>query len=110
MCPRICVLGHTREQAIYLLDLLCKYNPDDIYRRRVDVGIMNDGTELIALSITEDSKFKGRHFDYVFYEEGKIAYYCIHHGSAMEYITQRCLSHSEAPQEFQWSKISTSIN
>ena len=46
MVLRICVLGVTQEAAERLLETLCRANADDIYRRRHDVGIMNDGTVL----------------------------------------------------------------
>lgn len=105
MVPRVCILGTTLGDAERLLDVLCKENPDDIYRRRVGVGIMNDGTELIAMSVQDRSCFYGRTFDYVFYERDRLAEYCLLYGDVIEYLQQRCLSRSEIPEKFQWCEI-----
>lgn len=107
MSPRICVLGETLDRAIWLLDLLCEANADDIYRRRRNVGIMNDGTELIPMSISDVVDFWGETFDYVFYEDGTLIYYCERYGNAIEYLEKRCLVRSVVPREFQWCAVDT---
>lgn len=109
MIPDICVLGDNLEQAMYLLDLLCRENPDDIRICSPGVGVMTDGTKLFVMSIEDGVEFQGLEFDYVFCRDGGICYYCWKHGEVMEYINQRCLARSEAPPEFRWSKINTSI-
>lgn len=105
--PVICVLGETLEQSIQLLDLLCEANQEDIYRRRRNVGIMNDGTELIAVGIQEPCHVWSRCFDYVFYADNKLPYYCAAYGNAIEYLEKRCLSYSDVPREFQWCTVDT---
>lgn len=107
MSPRICVLGESMDRAIWLLDKLCEANDEDIYRRRLDVGIMNDGTELIAISISDSTKLWGHIFDYVFYEDGVLLSYCSKYGGAMEYLEKRCLVKSSVPREFQWCAVDT---
>lgn len=107
MHDRICVLGETLEQAIWLLNLLCEANLDDIYRRRRDVGIMDDGTELVAMSISDYWGLQGYTFDYVFYEDGLLVHYCASYGDAMEYLEKRCLARSIVPREFQWCAVDT---
>lgn len=109
MFERICVLGNTLEQAIQLLDILCQANKDSIYRRRRDVAIMNDGTELIAMSIQDEFGFVGRSFDYIFYEKNRFGSYCRNYGIMIERIQQCCLSHSTIPSEFRWCAVDTSI-
>lgn len=108
MVEIVCVLGNTLEQAVQLLDILCRANEDIVYRRRKDVGIMNDGTELIAMSIEAKTDFIGYSFDYVFYEKDRLGSYCADYGMAIEYIQQRCLAHSRIPSEFQWCAVDTS--
>lgn len=105
MVSRICVLGATLEQAIWLLDLLFEANSEDIFRRRRDVAIMNDGTELIAMGLNDCTRLWGRHFDYVFYECGMLMPYYKKYGPAMEYLEQRCLVHTVVPREFQWCPV-----
>lgn len=105
MIPRICVLGATLEEASKLLDALCNENEDTIFRRRRDVAIMNDGTELIAMPLSNPDHFYGRSFDYVFYEKGMLIRYCANYGVSMEYLEQRCLRRSMVPREFQWCDI-----
>ena len=105
MVPRICVLGATLEEACKVLDALCDANTDYIYRRRHDVAIMNDGTELIAMPLSDPDRFYGRNFDYVFYEKGMLIRYCASYGVSMEYLEQRCLRRSVVPREFQWCDI-----
>lgn len=107
MNPKICVVGATKQQALWLLDLLCEANPDDIYRRRQDVGIMNDGTELIAVSLSDMESLRGRTFDYVFYEDGNILMFCLGYGDAIEYLDKNCLVRSVVPREFQWCPVNT---
>lgn len=104
MVKRVCVLSTTRELAESLLDILCQAN-EDIYRRRPYVGIMSDGTELIACSIQDGTDFAGEHFDYVFYDRNHIMYSCTYYGDALEYIQQRCLAYSIIPNEFQWCAV-----
>lgn len=105
MISRVCVLGETLGEAILLLDLLCEANADDIFRCRRDVAIMNDGTELIAMSLSDHTGLWGREFDYVFYEDGLLISHCKKYGPAMEYLEQRCLVRSVVPREFQWSAV-----
>lgn len=105
MIPRICVLGANMEQAIWLLDVLCEANADDMFRRRRDVAIMNDGTELIAISLSVPQNLYGCHFDYVFYEKHLLTRYCADYAAAMEYLEQWCLTRSVVPREFQWSAV-----
>ena len=105
MIPRICVLGADMEQAVWLLDALCAANPDDIFRRRRDVAIMNDGTELIAMPVSVPEHFHGRSFDYVFYEKNLLMRYCVNYAAAMEPLEQRCLARSIIPREFQWCAV-----
>lgn len=105
MSPRICVLGFDMEQAVRLLDALCETNHDDIFRRRRDVAIMNDGTELIAMPVCVPVHFYGRSFDYVFYEKDQLMRYCVNYSPAMEYLERRCLTRSVVPREFQWCPI-----
>lgn len=103
---KICVLGSTLDRAIWLLDQLCEANQETIYRRRHDVGIMNDGAELVAKSISSSDGLRGCAFDYVFYEEDAMLTYCLGYGDAVEYLEKRCLAHSEIPREFQWCAVS----
>lgn len=105
MVLRICVLGVTQEKAERLLAALCKANADDIYRRRHDVGIMNDGTELIAVSASGYQRMCGHQFDQVFYDRESLYGYCVHCSDAIEYLNDRCLSHSVVPSEFQWCRV-----
>lgn len=109
MVEIICVLGNTLEQAIQLLDILCEANPETMYRRRPDVAIMNDGTELIAMSIQNGIKFMGLRFDYVFYEKDRLGSYCVGYGDAIEYIQRYCLVPSIVPWEFRWCAVDTSM-
>ena len=104
MVERICVLSTTTELAEALLDILCQAN-EDIYRRRPYVGIMSDGTELIACSVQEGTDFVGEHFDYVFYDRNHLMYSCTYYGDALEYIQQSCMARSIIPSEFQWCAI-----
>lgn len=106
MDARICVLGVDMKHAIHLLDLLCEANADDIFRRRKDVAIMNDGTELIARSIQDKWGFVGQRFDYVFYDEDDLTYFCVRHGEALEEM-RRYMGHSSVPSEFQWCGVKT---
>lgn len=105
MSPRVCVLGETLDKAIQLLDTLCDANPDDIFRRRHGVGIMNDGTVLVVASLDNYQDLLGWEFDYVFYEFGCLVPYCRDYGPAMEYLEQQCLVHSAVPREFQWCPV-----
>lgn len=105
MVLRICVLGVTQEAAERLLETLCRANADDIYRRRHDVGIMNDGTELIAVSARRPTSMRGHRFDQVFYDHASLYGYCVHYSDAIEYLNDRCLSHSAVPSEFQWCRV-----
>ncbi len=105
MISRVCVLGADFDQAIRLLDLLCEANADDMFRRRRDVAIMNDGTELIAMSLSDHTRLWGREFDYVFYEDGLLISHCKKYGPAIEYLEQRCLVRSVVPREFQWCPV-----
>ena len=105
MVPRICVLGADMEQAVWLLDALCEANPDVMFRRRRDVAIMNDGTELIAMPLSVPEHFHGRSFDYVFYEKHLLMRYCVNYSVGMEHLEQRCLTRSEVPREFQWCAV-----
>ena len=107
MVTKICVLGKTLERAIWLLDILCEANRDDIYRRRRDVGIMNDGTELLAVSISVPDRLLGSTFDYVFYEDGTLMSFCSDYGGAIEYLEKNCLVRSIIPREFQWCSVNT---
>ena len=107
MSSKICVAGTTKIQALWLLDLLCEANPDDIYRRRPDVGIMPDGTELIAISLSDMESLRGRTFDYVFYKSGNMLTFCMGYGYAMEYLDKNCLVRSAVPREFQWCPVDT---
>jgi hypothetical protein len=93
------------DQAIWLLDTLCEENQDDIFRRRSDVAIMHDGTELIAISLSVPQNLYGLQFDYVFYEKNLLTRYCADYAAAMEYLEQRCLVRSMVPREFQWSAV-----
>lgn len=104
MVKRICVLSTTTELAEALLDILCQAN-EDIYRRRPYVGIMSDGTELIACSVQEGTDFVGEHFDYVFYDRNHFMASCVYYGDTLEYIQQRCMAHSIIPNEFQWCAV-----
>ena len=105
MSPRICVLGANLEQALWLLEVLCEANTDDMFRRRRNVAIMNDGTELIAMSLSVPQNFYSHQFDYVFYEKNLLTRYCAEYAGAMEYLEQRCLTRSIVPREFQWSAV-----
>lgn len=109
MSPRVCVLGETMDKAIKLLDILSGENCDHMFRRRRDVGIMHDGTELIAMGLDDFDKMQGWHFDYVFYGDNLLVPYCKNHGSAMEYLEQRCLVRSVVPREFQWCAVNIDI-
>ena len=104
---RVCVLGDTLKHAVGLLDKLCEANPDEVFRRRTAVGIMNDGTELLAFGVDDVNRLRGWRFDYVFYEYGNLPGYCGAHGPAIEYIEQCCLARSEVPREFQWRAVKT---
>lgn len=104
MVERVCVLGGTYELAESLLDILCQAN-EDIYRRRPYIGIMRDGTELIACSIQDYVGFAGERFDYVFYDRNHMMYSCAYYGEALEYIQQNCMTHSIIPSEFQWCAV-----
>ena len=105
MTPKICVAGATKPDAVHLLEILCEANPDDIYRRRVDVGIMTDGTELIAISLLDMDDIRGRTFDYVFYEDTNMLLFCIGYSDAIEYLEKNCLVRSIVPREFQWCAV-----
>lgn len=107
MIERICVLGNTIDDAVRLLDILCQDNEDIIYRRRRSVGIMNDGTELIAMSIENKDSFIAYVFDYVFYEKNRLGSYCSDYGASIEYIQKSCMMHSRVPAEFQWCAVDT---
>lgn len=109
MNDNICVLGETLEQAIWLLDQLCEANQDDIYRRRKDVAIMNDGSVLLALGVGILDNFWGCTFDYVFYEKDQLRQYCANYPEAMEYLEKRCLVRSVVPREFQWCIVDTML-
>lgn len=109
MSDVICVIGATRLDALQLLDMLCEANPDDIHRRREDVGIMNDGSTLVAMSLSAQEGFWGRKFDYVFYEDGRLIQHCANYSGVMEYIEQRCLVRSVVPREFQWCAVNTML-
>ena len=108
MIERVCVLGNTLENAEQLLDILCEANEETIFRRRHDVGIMNDGTELIAMSVQDSLGLIGRAFDYVFYEKNRLDLYCVDYGHALERIQRGCLVYSKIPSEFQWCAVDTS--
>ena len=99
------MLGTTAEKAIKLLDILCDANKYNIYRRRKNVGIMNDGTELIALSVGDEWDFVGRRFDYVFYDKSQLGALCTYYGDVIERIDWGCLQHSIIPSEFQWCAV-----
>lgn len=105
MVEKVLVLSTTLEKAIRLLDILCEANNDDIYRRRKNVGIMNDGTELIAMSIKDEWNFVGNHFDYVFYDKSQLATLCVHHVDILERINWCCMQYSAIPSEFQWCAV-----
>ena len=110
MPSTICVLGDNLAHAVWLLDLLCRENADDICKRYSTSCIMNDGTRLIATSIGDHIGFQGQSFDYIFYEDGRMDYYCRNYGGVMEHITRLCLARSQAPQEFRWSKVNIFID
>ena len=107
MVEKVLVLSTTLEQAVRLLDILCEANEESIYRRRKNVGIMNDGTELIAMSVGNEWNFVGTRFDYVFYDKSQLAVLCVHHGDVLERINWGCLQHSIIPSEFQWCAVDT---
>lgn len=107
MVERVCVLGGTWKEAIRLLDILCEANEETIFRRRKNVGIMNDGTELIAVALQDEYGFVGRHFDYVFYEKDRLTHYCLAYGIVVERLEWCCMMYSEIPNEFQWCAVDT---
>jgi hypothetical protein len=107
MVERVCVLGGTLQEAIQLLDILCEANEETIFRRRTNVGIMNDGTELIAMAAEDRVGFVGRRFDYVFYKKGRLGVHCVRHGTTLELLQRCCLKYSEIPGEFQWCAVDT---
>mgnify|MGYP003296766109 CR=1 FL=1 len=109
MVTRVCILGRSSGDAVRLLEALCEANRDDVYRRRQNVGIMNDGTELVAMSIQDRYNFYGNTFDYVFYEKGMMFEYCGMYGEAIEHLEKCCLLKSVVPREFQWSEIDMDI-
>lgn len=109
MVARILVLGTTAEKAIKLLDILCEANKDDIYRRRKNVGIMRDGTELIAMSVEDEWGFYGDNFDCVFYDHKQLATLCTQYGDILERINWCCLRYSRIPGEFQWCAVDASV-
>jgi hypothetical protein len=109
MVLRICILGNTLKDAERLLGALCEANADGIYRRRHDVGIMNDGTELIAVSASGYQRMCGHRFDQVFYERRSLFSYCVSYCDAIEYLRAHCLGHSAVPNEFQWCAVDMDI-
>ena len=104
MLARICVLGRSLKEAERLLDILCEANADSVYRRRKNVGIMTDGTELIACSVEDEWAFVGEYFDYVFYDIDDLAHFCVFHGDILEQLSCR-MGHSPVPREFQWCEV-----
>ena len=106
---KVCVLGESLKEAVGLLDKLCEANADDIFRRRTSVGIMSDGTELLAFGADDMYRLRGWRFDYIFYEDGMLPTFCWKHGAAMEYLEQGCLTNSGVPREFQWCAVNTNI-
>jgi hypothetical protein len=71
----------------------------------MNVGIMADGTELVAMSISDRESFYGQKFEYVFYRKGMMPHFCKAHGETIEYIEKFSLHNYHVPRELQWSEI-----
>lgn len=105
----ICVLGGTLKEAHGLLDILCEANADMVVKRHQNTAVLNDGTRLIAVSLQDEYGFVGCHYDYIFYEKGRLTYYCLAYGLVIERLEWCCMAYSCVPNEFQWCAVDTSI-